>query len=95
MPNYVTLPTPNKNWWEPAAQQAGNFLWQMGMMNVARQQRMQEAMLNRISEQEQAARGVEAKLALSGYQEMPEGSTAEPGVVNVGASCTSRPSQLP
>jgi hypothetical protein len=42
MPQYVTLPSPNKNWWEPAANQTSNMLWQLAQMKMAHNMRLEE-----------------------------------------------------
>lgn len=41
-PQIGTLPATNKNWWEPAANQASNMLWGAVMAKMAHKQRMEE-----------------------------------------------------
>jgi hypothetical protein len=40
-PQYAQIASPNKNWWEPAAHTAGNYLWQIILAKAAHNMRME------------------------------------------------------
>ncbi len=81
MPQYVTLPTPNKNWWEPAANQAGNFLWQLALTKIAHNMRMEEQDRQLEAKKIQAKAETSKELALKGFE--PVGAENPPGTVKV------------